>query len=124
MTLKSDSDPAIELNQQLSGESLFLAYTTLFYATSLDRDRTYTLTVTNLENKTLAIQGMNITVLDGGERYDFTPLNIIRVEISRLCDLFLLGLEFLCTVPKRFIKPDTKIRPLMFIAFYGTCGPV
>lgn len=108
MTLSSESDPPIELNQQLSGESLFLSYTTLFYASGLDRDRTYTLTVTNLENKTLAIQGMNITVLDGGERYVFpASVNINYLDFSGSCVLLLLELDFYSIVLKRFINPET-----------------
>ena len=67
ISLTSDS-VAIQ-QQQLSGLSSFLTYTTLFYASGLNPNTTHTLTVINAENKTLALESMNITVVDGGERY-------------------------------------------------------
>lgn len=69
VTLASDSEPEILDQQTLSGFSSFLTYTTLFYASGLNDSTNYTLTVTNLENKTLALDGMNVTVVSGGISY-------------------------------------------------------
>ena len=69
ITLSSVSDSSSIEQQQLSGQSQFLAHTTLFYASGLDRNATHTITVTNLENKTLALHDMSITVVRGEKRY-------------------------------------------------------
>lgn len=69
VTLTSDSDQSIIEQQQITGLSSFLTYTTLFYATGLDQTSNHTLTITNIENKTLAVDGMNVTVISGGHVY-------------------------------------------------------
>lgn len=69
VTLTSESDSSVVEHQQLSGASSFQAYTTLFYASDLDNSANYTLTITNVENKTLVLDGMDITVISGGNTY-------------------------------------------------------
>ncbi|KAH8119365.1 hypothetical protein DFH11DRAFT_1502100 [Phellopilus nigrolimitatus] len=69
VTLSSEFDPSVIIQQQISGSSAFTTYTTLFYASGLDSDAAHMLTITNLENKTLAIDTMNVTVVSGGQRY-------------------------------------------------------
>ena len=94
VTLSSDSDPEILEQQTLSGFSSFLTYTTLFYATSLNASANYTLTVTNLENKTLALDGMNVTVVSGGNPYVkcFSHLPRVRPPASPLARSYSLEL--------------------------------
>ncbi|EJD03010.1 uncharacterized protein FOMMEDRAFT_20179 [Fomitiporia mediterranea MF3/22] len=67
ISLTSDSDSVTLRQQQLSGISSFLTYTTLFYASGLDPTATHTLTIRNIENRTLAVDSMNITVVSGGQ---------------------------------------------------------
>lgn len=69
ISLSSESDSSSIQQQQLSGQSSFLAPATLFYASGLDRNATHTLTVTNLEKKPLALRDLNITVVKGDERW-------------------------------------------------------
>ena len=69
ITLNSDSSSSNNQQQQLSGQSSFLAPATLFYASGLARDATHTLTVTNLENKTLTLSDLSITVVQADKRY-------------------------------------------------------
>jgi len=67
------SSPVVE-EQQLTGISPFLVYTILFSASGLDPTATHTLTITNIENRTLALNGLNVTVVSGGTAYVISPL--------------------------------------------------
>ncbi|KAL5507260.1 hypothetical protein ACEPAH_6716 [Sanghuangporus vaninii] len=68
ISLTSDANTSTAIRQQqLSGFSSFLTYTTLFTASGLNADAMHTLTITNAENKTLALNSMNITVVSGGQ---------------------------------------------------------
>ncbi|KAL5528404.1 hypothetical protein ACEPAF_7540 [Sanghuangporus sanghuang] len=70
ISLTSDANTSTAIRQQqLSGFSSFLTYTTLFTASGLNADAMHTLTITNAENKTLALNSMNITVMSGGQTY-------------------------------------------------------
>jgi len=66
VSLTSNASLPVVEQQQLSGFSLFLVYTTLFSASGLDPTATHTLTITNTENRTLALNGLNVTVVSGG----------------------------------------------------------
>ena len=66
VSLVSNASSAVIEQQQLSGFSPFLVYTTLFTASGLDPTAAHTLTITNIENRTLALNGLNVTVVAGG----------------------------------------------------------
>ena len=69
VTLRTSNGSTIFDNLQLSAFSSFLSFTTLFYAYGLNESMTHTLTISNAENKTLAVDGLNITVVNGGKRF-------------------------------------------------------
>lgn len=77
ISLSSSNGSSIIDNLQLSSFSSFLSFTTLFYAYGLNDSMTHTLTITNAEDKTLAVDGLNITVVNGGKRY-------VRIQINSL----------------------------------------
>ncbi|THH07755.1 hypothetical protein EW145_g3171 [Phellinidium pouzarii] len=84
IALTSDSDPSIVKQQQISSFSSFLAYTTLFYASGLERNATHILTVTNLENKTLGLDSLSIMVVSGGECAPSASTSSQSVAAARL----------------------------------------
>ena len=77
VSLSSSNGSLLFNDLQLSGFSSFLTYTTLFYAYGLNDSMTYTLTITNAEDSMLAVDGLNITVLSGGKRYECVLLKFI-----------------------------------------------
>ncbi|KAI5123979.1 hypothetical protein M0805_006391 [Coniferiporia weirii] len=83
ISLSSDSVSSGVQQQQISSQSLFLTHTTLFYASGLDRNATHTITITNLENKTLGLDNMSITVVSGGESVHSASPSTQTVAISR-----------------------------------------
>ena len=86
ISLTSDANTSTAIReQQLSGFSPFLTHTTLFTASGLDGDAMHTITITNAENKTLALNGMNITVVGGGQTYviHFTPVTSSGILLAR-----------------------------------------
>ncbi|KLO18400.1 hypothetical protein SCHPADRAFT_819830 [Schizopora paradoxa] len=78
VSVTSNASSAVIEQQQLSGFSPFLVYTTLFTASGLDSTVAHTLTITNIENRTLALNGLNVTVVSGGTAYVFHPLVFSR----------------------------------------------
>ena len=69
VSLSSANGSSITNTYQLSGLSSLLSPTTLFYACGLNDTATHMLTITNVENKTLVIDGLNVSVVSGGKRY-------------------------------------------------------
>ena len=69
VSLSSSNGSSITNTYQLSGLSSLLSPTTLFYACGLNDTATHMLTITNVENKTLVIDGLNVSVVTGGKRY-------------------------------------------------------
>lgn len=66
VSLTSQNGSLIQF-QQLSGLSSFLTNSTLFYASGLDYSNPYVLTVTNVGNTSLALNGVQITKVAGGQ---------------------------------------------------------
>lgn len=85
ITLNSDSSSSNNQQQQLSGQSSFLAPATLFYASGLARDATHTLTVTNLENKSLSLSDLSITVVQADKRFVVPFVHLHLPLLSQHC---------------------------------------
>ncbi|KAL5523805.1 hypothetical protein ACEPAG_7978 [Sanghuangporus baumii] len=135
ISLTSDANTSTAIRQQqLSGFSSFLTYTTLFTASGLNADAMHTLTITNAENKTLALNSMNITVVSGGQTVPSasppsqvnTVAGLSRGAIagiavaSSLALLFLIGilaLLFFCwrrrrrCITSRQVAYDPSVKP-------------
>ena len=81
--LSSDSNNSAE-RFELSSFSPFLTNTTLFYATGLDPERKYNLTITNTGNNTLAFSDTQVSVVSGGVPYVLSPHVMIYHSQTRL----------------------------------------